>query len=330
VPRWMKHRTARWMTTEGLGISAPLPWTGATWALTGGRAFNTPTLGAENIVDPGFENWNSTTDSTSWTESIAGSSTITRDTDARSGTYALRMTVDSGNNTVAASNSVGVTSGLWYQFGVWAKRVSATATVRFGIDNNFSPTFSATATYAQYLRTLRTGSTSGFGIIRLAANDIILFDDAWCKPLTLATLPATVTTVAGQTVTAKPYAITIGTQAGVISHLDSAVSPANFIIAYHDGGTSIRMDKCVGGTYTSLVSATTGFVSDAVIEIRALGSNQFECWYNGTKRGLTATVSDAGIISNTRYGLFSTYSANQFSTGLTLGGVLIPFNLPGA
>ncbi len=309
MPRWMKHRTARWMTTEGLGISTVNPWTGATWALTGGRAYNTPTLGSEVIV-------NQTLDDASWWTAetgvaISGGSANWSGINSNSSIYRLAV----------------ITPGLWYRFGL-----DITAYTQGRAYAESGAVGNSRSAVGSYVDTLRASATLVVfrGLSLSALNPILSIDNLSCKPLTLATLPATVVGVAGQTVTAKPYAITTGTQAGVISHLDSAVSPANFIIAYHDGGTSIRMDKCVGGTYTSLVSATTGFVSDAVIEIRSLGSNQFDCYYNGTKRGLTATVNDAGIISNTRYGLFSTYSANQFSTDFTLGGVAIPFTLPGA
>ena len=41
--------------------------------------------------------------------------------------------------------------------------------------------------------------------------------------------------------------------------------------------------------------------------------NNVSAYYNGTQVGTTQTVSDAGIVSNTRHGLFSTYAANTFA-----------------
>lgn len=303
-------------------------WTGATWALTGGRAFNTPTLGSELLTNGGLEAWNSATDLQSWTESVAGTSTINRESSiVQSGTYAVRLDID-GSNSLAGFFQTALTVGNWYQLSGYARASSAGARALFGNTNapwGGDKIITLGTTYAQVLVADRAVNASVFIGRNSAAGAALFIDDLSLRALSLATLPATVIDVAGQTVTAKPYAITNGTQAGVISHLDSAASPANFIIAYHDGGTSIKMDKCVGGTYTSLVSATTGFVSDAVIEIRRPSGNTFQLWYGGTQRGTDQTISDAGIISNTRYGLFSTYSANTFSEGLTLGGVLIPF-----
>jgi hypothetical protein len=73
---------------------------------------------------------------------------------------------------------------------------------------------------------------------------------------------------------------------------------------------------------------TVAFSANAQIEIRRPSGNTFQLWYSGTQRGTDQTVADAGIISNTRYGLFSTHT-NEFSE-FSLGGVVIPFQFPGA
>jgi hypothetical protein len=305
-------------------------WTGTTWALTGGRAYNTPTLGSELVSDGGFENWLSAPNLTSWTESLAGASTVNQESSGvHGGTYAARFDIDASNSAASITQAGVVSIGMWIYADWWAKTSASGKTLRMSTGATSFILRDPGITWTRYVDTFRAIAAGDANIVPgyrgSAASASLYIDDVSIKAISLPTAFSSVVGVAGQTVTAKPYAIATGTQAGVISHLDSAASPANFIIAYHDGGTSIKMDKCVGGTYSNLVSATVAFASDAVIEIRSVGSNQFECWYNGSKRGLTATVSDAGIISNTRYGLFSTYSANQFSDGLTLGGVLIPF-----
>ena len=303
------------------GAKAAYTWTGATWALTGGRAYNTPTLGSELLTNIGFD-----TDLTSWISVPgAGGGTITWSAGA-----ALFTQGSSANMYLAQSRAT--TVGAWLQFSEDVVAMSSANNTRAGIGSSATVRDIAQGNFAGGVRTNtvagRATTTPVYAIIQDSQGSSATSnrDNATMKQLTLATLFATqVSGANGLSVSAKPYAINGGTPAGVVSHLDSAASPANFIIAYHDGATSIKMDKCVGGTYSNLVSATAAFASDAVIEIRSTGSNHFECWYGGSKRGLTATVSDAGIISNTRYGLFSTYSANQFSDGLTLDGVLIPF-----
>lgn len=309
------------------GARSAYTWTGATWALTSGRAYNTPTLGSELLTDGGLENWASASNLTSWTEITNGTSSVNQESSVvQAGTYAARIVLDVVGSNAGISQTITGAIGDWVLADVYMRATGGSPRVSIGAVNGIIRT-PANVTWVNYDDVLRlTAANPTFTLQRVGGAGVsFYFDTLSAKKITLPTAFASVVDVAGQTVTAKPYAITTGTQAGVISHLDSTSSPANFIIAYHDGGTSIKMDKCVGGTYTNLVSATTGFVSDAVIEIRALGSNQFDCYYNGTKRGSTATVSNAEIVSNTRYGLFSTYSANLFSDGLTLGGVLIPF-----
>ncbi len=93
-------------------------------------------------------------------------------------------------------------------------------------------------------------------------------------------------------------------------NLDSAGSPANFVIAYHDGVTC-KLEKCVAGTYTSLISVTTTYVAGAILTVRRQG-NAVRLYYNNALIGTEQTVSDAGIVSNTLHGTFSTYELNEF------------------
>ncbi|MEM5789741.1 MAG: hypothetical protein AAGU11_20695, partial [Syntrophobacteraceae bacterium] len=40
--------------------------------------------------------------------------------------------------------------------------------------------------------------------------------------------------------------------------------------------------------------------------------SSYDLYYNNAKVGTTATVADAGIVSNVLHGLFSTYERNTF------------------
>lgn len=282
-------------------------WTGSTWALSGGRAYNTPT--GENVVTN-----NNFSSSANWTLgsgwSISGGKLI--------------GTALAGNIAASANSGASIgTAGQWTLISYVVDSASGAIQARAG--TGFGTLVVNSAATGSLMWLGRWPLTSAFSFTGIGPATNCQIDDVAFRPLALASLSTTVVGVAGQTVTAKPYAITSGTQAGVVSHLDSAVSPANFIIAYHDG-TGVTLDKCVGGTWSNVIPrVTVAFASDAVIEIRRPSGNTFQLWYGGTQRGTDQTISDAGIISNTRYGLFSTYSANTFSEGLTLGGVLIPF-----
>ena len=94
----------------------------------------------------------------------------------------------------------------------------------------------------------------------------------------------------------------------MVLNLDDAATPANFLVAYHDG-TNATLLKCVAGTYTSVITAVAAYAANKTMRVVKDGTS-VSLFYNGAKVGTTQTVSDAGIISNTLHGLFSTYASN--------------------
>jgi hypothetical protein len=103
---------------------------------------------------------------------------------------------------------------------------------------------------------------------------------------------------------------TDGLQGGLVTNLDSAATPANFVISYLDGAGNCKMDKNVAGTYTNLISTATGCTYSAGKEMVVVkDATAYRLYYNSTFIGTQQTVSDAGIISNTIHGLFSTGAA---------------------
>ena len=107
-----------------------------------------------------------------------------------------------------------------------------------------------------------------------------------------------------------------GTQAGLVLNLDDASSPANFVLAYHNGSYA-NLVKCVAGTYTSVISASATYAAGANLVVTKEGTS-YTLYYNNAKIGATSTISDAGIVDNTLHGLFSTYSANQLDNFLLM------------
>ncbi|KKS80326.1 MAG: hypothetical protein UV55_C0042G0001, partial [Candidatus Gottesmanbacteria bacterium GW2011_GWC1_43_10] len=160
---------------------------------------------------------------------------------------------------------------------------------------------SATATYIR---------NQGMG-----AGEIAYWDNLTLKPLTLSSLFSSVSTSDKDVVASADVTMTAGTQAGVVTNLDSASSPANFLIAYHDG-TRVKLDKNVAGTYTNLISAIATYSAGATLRVITYHSDastlKVRVYYNNALVGTEQTVTDAGIISNTLHGLFSTYSGNTF------------------
>lgn len=320
-----------------LGALSPIgSLTGATWAVDGsGRGYNTPTLGSELLTDGGLENWSSATDLTSWTEAVAGTSTINQESsDVHGGTFAARFDIDGSNSNAYIYQYLTIPVGTWVQFSIYAKTDVTPASLKFENTGQlaFAPSnLSVAAAYAAYVATSRyIIANERFYVVRgVASGKSLYFDDASVKALSVPTLLAYVQGTATDTPLARVNAIAANTQAGVIGWCDDPSNPQNFVIAIHNGSGNVNLTKCVGGVYTNLISSSVTFVADAAIEIRRPSGNTFQLWYNGSQVGADQTISDAAIANNSApyYGPFSTYSGNTF-TLFTLSGVVYKF--PGA
>jgi hypothetical protein len=310
----------------------PLKHTGSQFMGGGRLAAPVPTLGAEVLTNGDMETWASATDAGTWLETLVAATTINRDTDVHGGTYALRIDVDgSSSQSYLRQNSV-ATAGGWYQLTAWIK-ASASGKIAFLGTANFpwSSTQSVTVTtsYAQYVICSRAVTTNllfsaGSGG---NANISMWFDDLSLKRITLASMFST-RPYSTHATTKAMATIVAGTRAGVVANLDSATSPANFVIASHDGVTA-RLTKCVAGTYTELLAVTTTYAAGAYVEIRRIaGTNLFELYYNGAKVGATQTIADAGIVDNTLCGLFNTYSGNSLAAFSCIPNVALDAPVP--
>lgn len=299
--------------TSGIGAGGSgLTWTGATWSVSGAKAINTPGVGSELLTDPGLEAWASATNLTNYTESIAGTSTANQETTGvHGGSNAIRMDIDASNNLVQISQTVTLPLGAWNLCSYWAKASATGKTMRVA---------SSTAAYRNIDRDPGTTWTQFFEVGRCtSANPTVFFrsvagtsgsvyfDDLSIKALTLADLFSSVSVSTADVVADVNVVVTSGTQAGLVLNLDSTSSPANFVIAYHDG-INAKLEKCVAGVYTTVITAAVTYSAGATLRVTKIGT-AYRLYYNNALVG-SGTISDAGIISNTRHGLFSTYSAN--------------------
>lgn len=270
-------------TTGPDGQTTPsLAWTGG--AISNNKLVITPTLGSELVVNGGFDADTNWTKGTGWAISGGTGNVVTGATWADlwqnqsllvGGVY--QKSVD---YNIASGQISGVTSS-----------------------GNKITTFRATTTNSQTYVVFQNGAGVGSYV-----------DNVSLKPLTLSSLFSSVSTSDTDVIADANVTLTAGTQAGLVTNLDSTSSPANFLIAYHDG-TYVKLDKNVGGTYTNLISDAATYSAGAtlrVITYTSSGSLKVRVYYNNALVGGEQTVSDAGIISNTKHGLFSTYSGNSF------------------
>ncbi|MEK7550901.1 MAG: MerR family DNA-binding transcriptional regulator, partial [Patescibacteria group bacterium] len=266
-----------------------LAWTGG--AISTNKNVITPSLGSELNGDTGFDNnayWEKGTGVT-----VSGSK--------------LNFTSVTATGAYATPP---LTTNTWY-------------TASFDIESKSSGGnfYVYPFTPYKYFNTVATGNVisgrpanGNMGIYADSSNTTGVVDNFSVKPLTLSSLFSSVSTSDTDVIADANVTLTAGTQAGLVLNLDSTSTPANFLIAYHDGA-NVKLDKNVGGTYTNLISAAATYSAGAtlrVITYTSAGALKVRVYYNNALVGNEQTVSDAGIISNTKHGLFSTYSGNSF------------------
>lgn len=295
------------------------PWTGATWTISTNKAVNTPTAGGEIVVNGTMEadsNWNNfSTPATNERSNIQ----------AHAGTYSRHFIQDAAYEGVN-SDAFSVVVGTWYCATGWIYRTDIGADYDSTIMSfrQAIGTVLATATYKgsrnawkQLTATGRAAASVATGLIAFytgTATGQCYIDDASVKPLTLATLLASIdasnaNVVASINIT---FDADSAVQAGLVLCLDSAASPDNFILVYysrHDGKIYIDKKTTAGG-YANVAATTTTYSAGATLQVTKSGTT-VTVVYNGSAVGTPATISDAGIISNTLHGLFSTGSATQ-------------------
>lgn len=273
-------------------------WTGVTFTVSSNKVINTPTEGSELIVNGDFTNWtgddpdnwspNAPEDANNYvTENPGGECQLISDNSVFIGVY----------------QSV-LVAKTWYivEIDITA-RVSGSLAVQAGSANTISL---LSSTGSKVIAGIADGPA--FVLVKNSACDIT-FDDVSLKALTLSSLFSSLSANTQNVVADVDLVMSTETPAGLVICLDSAASPANFIIGYHDGVWGVHLQKCVAGTYTDLISAAAAYSPNATLRI-IKDDESVDVFYNGVKIGTTQTVSDVGVKDNTIHGLFSTYAGN--------------------
>ena len=292
-------------------------WTGATWAIVGNVAQNTPGLGGESLNNPGFEgvyddesgggggtvnvapSWNAFNVETDGTDTLDEELVI-----VHGGSKSQYVDVDATDEGIIQTGAFSV--GDWNRAIAWVHVVSGAVRMVSG-NGLIAQTSKTTGSFEQLVATGRP--TSG-GIFLLSSGAAAEFyvDDASAKAITLADLFATTeTNTKNVLVDVKVKTDPDGTQVGVVVRLDSAVTPANYVVGYLDGAGNLKMDKVVAGTATNLVDEVAAYSADAVVRVIPDG-DEVTMYYDDALIGTPQTVNDAGIVDNTLHGMFSTAS----------------------
>ena len=265
-------------------------WTGATWAVASNVAVNTPVAGSDLIVNGGFAADTDWTKGAGWTIA-AGVATAT-----------------GGISTDLTAAVAPLTLGAWYEIAYTISGFAAgTCAVVIGA-------FVAQGNGSNGTKAI-TGRATSTALALRGAGFTGNADNLSAKALTLSELFASLQVSVADVLADVNATITANAQGGLVLNLDSAATPANFVIAYHDGQRAI-LEKCVAGTYTTVISANATYSAGATLRVIKSGTS-YALYYNGAQVGATSTISDAGIISNTLHGLFSTSGLNSLD-GLSI------------
>jgi hypothetical protein len=267
-------------------------WTGSTWTISSNKAINTPVPGSEAIANGGFASDTVWTKGADWT--IAGGVG-----ERAEGAGASNISQDV------------LTAGIWYRSSFDVATISASSFVPL-----FHGQFPGAAGAAQGTYTAGNRATGVTAGIRAAAGAMSgTIDNVSYKPLTLSELFATKNTLlVNVNVSVQLTLSDPATHAcGVVANLDDATNPANFVVGYafrNGVNIDIYLVKCVAGVYTQLVNQAVSYSAGAALRITKSGTT-YKVIYNDEQVGIDQTVSDAGIISNKRHGMFSTHEGNS-------------------
>lgn len=262
-------------------------WLGSnTWAVSNNAAVNTPGLSAPIEINGAFA------DNTGWT---AGAG------------WSVAGGVAAGNSASSILYHAGITAKTWYQVAV--DLVTNTAGYIYGYLGGAN-LLGHNVAGATYTETGLSGAGGNIGETGVGFSGTI--DNLIVKSITHANMFKVVEANRPDVdVSVNFSASDAGHHGGLVLCLDNPNNPSNFIIVYIDR-VNIYVAKCVAGVYTVL--STTGITYAATGAIRATvtksGSNILvDVFYNGIGKGAQQTISDAGIVSNTKHGIFSTSPA---------------------
>jgi hypothetical protein len=312
-------------------------FSGATWAVSGGKGVCTPTLGVELLTDPGLE--------ANYTAGLcdslvvgAGTPTVAESADAHGGTKAQSFIADADGTSIRFPQ-ITPDDASFYKFSVWAKRAAGAAGQVLPTLYQISGApaagiFGETVTGAAYaqkaavIRSKGTGFLFGYPAMQSGSTgyDTVLVDDCSLKKMTESSLMALIPAVSNVTVKAK-YTWDKNSWAGVIARADTQAAPSNYLMAtysLHISGVYcfVNLWKCVAGVYTNLIStwsnspgAGSGDFPTALqnLEIRCSGST-VQLFHNEIQVGADQTVND---VAGTYAGVFQS-GGSQLESFLAL------------
>jgi hypothetical protein len=283
------------------------------WSIVSGELVADPAVTGSNlIVNADFETGDPPT---GWTASASNS--IAQDADIPSGSAGTKSgKVTVGGSAYAISRSISiVTAGRFYKTTYWGKRGTNT---QYSL-STFDPFYENNTEWAEKTYG-RIGHTGNFSAKLLGSTGTFFVDDTEVKQLVTSEVFATrdfgmadVDISVKINRTGKDYC-------GIVLCVDDVTTPTDYItigIESYDisavaPAVTLRIVKVVGGVYTAVQNyGLLGYTDDKILRVVKNGT-AFKFYYDGIEYGEDAIITDAGLISNTKHGLFSTGSSTAF------------------
>lgn len=283
-------------------------WSGATWAIVSNKAVNTPaTLGSTIITNGNMEL------DANWINSGTPTVNAQSNTEAHNGTYSRHFTTDVVFEGIKQNNITAVAQ-KWYALRIWSKSSQSLyiTIVRGDGSGTYDGTITGTGSWVQKLIVWREVGGGNFGEVQIRSLDTAItdayIDDVSMQALTLGELLNLISTSVANLTISIAVTLTIGASGGVALNWDSRISPANGVVAYHDGTRAI-LEKCVAGVWTTVISVSRTYAAGRVVKVVKSGTS-YSLFYgpagSETQVGTTQTISDSGIVNNLYHGLFAT------------------------
>jgi hypothetical protein len=285
--------------TDGAGdVSYPsgdqLDWVGSSFAVATNQAANTPTLGAELILNGTFAAW-TTNNPNNWT--VIGESGTNPEIsqvgpgEGHGGAGTGRCNFYTSSVALTLRQSV-LTVGAWYRLEVVVDTVTS-GSVNVFLGSALVATLSAPGTHVVTGRCL---GNNVFSFQKSTTPTDVTLTSASVKRITLATMLAAVQMQTASCLVSAKLTLASREAGGIILNLDDPANPLNFTHIWRtNGGNFVQVDKYVNGTLTAVNTLTPfNYVAGAVLYALPNGDNTFTVMYGGASVGSTSAIDDVG------------------------------------
>jgi hypothetical protein len=296
--------------STGLGAGgAGLVYMPGTWSVAGGVAANTPTLGAESVVNGNMETGDPPTD---WWPNDATVDGVADERTGGGGAQSISIIATAGDGRAAHITTLPIG---FFRLTAWGKMMAGSGT-GYMYCGNMGYVFWAAGVWTQKTCVMLTTAVNPWMnlIAGAAAPDHMRYDDVSVKPLTLSELVRVPLTPVAPDVIAQVQvkALTTYCQAGLALRLNDPIAPSAGILVFYDGYGDLVGYEFSGATWTQLFSAAHAFAANDHIQVVMEGASIRAYILTSAGVGtIIATTAAATITTGGYHGIFSTDSGNQ-------------------